>query len=748
MNNEEIPLGQPSLEDTLNGEMEGAHNPLPPPMTQTTQDLIGNLLLLRGTSPAGTNPPSNTRNAVWNDTLLSNADGPSASIRGTQSPWRNPYSTSGPAIRPITSYAGDADVATATATAQVQQVPITPHAELATAQVPNTVDKWKQLAVQLKTNPDNSMFSSVEAKMIGTAQKNTKAYEKRSNSIEQRFFETLKLYGKELSTLCETEVWDDGLMNDYRFYNMLGGKKEEWKKQLLNRSLVLFVLRLENKKNPGKPLDSNTFAQMTRQLFSVFHRKGIEYGIDDFNHQGGFGAVVVEDWKSKKEEDPDFGTLSHAAQFDEDFDVKFRETIKQGKLKPFLRYEDTYQCSIYALGRYLLFRGRTEVSKAEWANMVWGTYDSGPDEGCGYCKYNMSLHKTSKMELSKPFVEKGTSDICCRENKADPNCGYKILKHFRSLCPPEQKRIFCYEMKGSLSTERRAKGSPYRANPNQPIGQNVIGSSMKQIAKICGCEKWEQFTNHANRALGITTLANADDNVAASDRLKHARHRSEQSNIRYQRQTKESMHNLQNGLIGKQVPRPSILENKPTPKEETTELKPKAKDFFIPKEDATELELKPKDFYIPKEEATELKKPTDFPETNPSNQDTQLQELQNMKERKDSYKAKWKALKSEMVERDDANQIRTTSLKRTIESLKCEASKEAKTVRRKLTKFEREIKSAHQSFEQATKTIVAQRGQLASSTRTIQMLQQRLLMLQHMAHTPAPPPQTSPCVLM
>ena len=81
---------------------------------------------------------------------------------------------------------------------------------------------------------------------------------------------------------------------------------------LLNRALVVFGLQMENKKHPGKPLDSNTFAQMTRQLFSVIHQKGIEYSSDDFNYKGGFGSVVVEDWKKKKEKDPNFGALSHA----------------------------------------------------------------------------------------------------------------------------------------------------------------------------------------------------------------------------------------------------------------------------------------------------------------------------------------------------------------------------------------------------------------------------------------------------
>jgi hypothetical protein len=98
------------------------------------------------------------------------------------------------------------------------------------------------------------MFSYEEAQMIGTAQKNNNKYEKRSNSIEKRFFNTLQLYGKELAALCEKEVWDDGLQNNYWFYNMLGGKKEEWKKQLLNGSLVVFMLQLDNMKTRANHL--------------------------------------------------------------------------------------------------------------------------------------------------------------------------------------------------------------------------------------------------------------------------------------------------------------------------------------------------------------------------------------------------------------------------------------------------------------------------------------------------------------
>jgi hypothetical protein len=104
-------------------------------------------------------------------------------------------------------------------------------------------------------------------------------------------------------------------------------------------------------------------------------------------------------------------------------------------------------------------------SKSRVVKMAWGTYESGRDKGCGYCKYDISLHKTSRLELNKPFIEKGTANLGCRENKAHPNCGYEILKYFRSICPPEQKLIFCYEMKGALSTTRGTKGCPYGIKP-------------------------------------------------------------------------------------------------------------------------------------------------------------------------------------------------------------------------------------------------------------------------------------------
>jgi hypothetical protein len=270
----------------------------------------------------------------------------------------------------------------------------------------------------------------------------------------------------------------------------------------------------------------------------------------------------------------------------------------------------------------------------------------------------------------------------------------------------------------------------------------VIGAAMKQIAKICGCEKWEQFTNHANRALGITTLANADDNVAASDRLKHARHSSEKSNIRYQQQTKGSIHNLQNALIGKQVSRPttaSILENKPTPKEDTTELKLKAKDFPTPptpKEDTTE--LKPKDFPIPttpKEDTTELK-PTDLPQT-------KIRPTRNSKNAKTPTRQSVRCSNLKWW-----NRRHLTSGRLKVCSVRCQ--RKQKTAGQQLTKFESEIQTANQSLGQATKVIVAQRQELAASHCTIQVQQQRLFMLQHMGHrsAPAPAPQTSSCVLM
>jgi hypothetical protein len=80
-----------------------------------------------------------------------------------------------------------------------------------------------------------------------------------------------------------------------------------------------------------------------------------------------------------------------------------------------------------------------------------------------------------------------------------------------------------------------------------------------------------------------------------------------------------------------------------------------------------------------------------------------------MTQRKDLYyKAKSKVFKSKM----EANATRTKSLKRRIESLQCETTKQAKTDSRNLTKFEEAIEAATQSLDDATNTIVAQRQEL------------------------------------
>jgi hypothetical protein len=138
---------------------------------QVTEELVGNLLSLRTLAP-DPNPQSTRNNAanvnemiVPSTDRVPTADCPTASIYGTKMtpsltanpplPLQNPYTrSSGRNIRPITPYPNDTAVVTA-------QVPITP------------VNRYNQLAVQLKMNPDNSMFSSEEAPMIGTAQKNS-----------------------------------------------------------------------------------------------------------------------------------------------------------------------------------------------------------------------------------------------------------------------------------------------------------------------------------------------------------------------------------------------------------------------------------------------------------------------------------------------------------------------------------------------------------------------------------------------
>ena len=146
-----------------------------------------------------------------------------------------------------------------------------------------------------------------------------------------------------------------------------------------------------------------------------------------------------------------------------------------------------------------------------------------------------------------------------RDNPNDPINTYVIFEYFRSICPPDQKRMFCRKHNQALKHKRRVHKDPipYLTNPILPIGENTISKSMKRVAQICKSDNLEKCTNHGNRVYGVTVLINSPENKhKTKDILHYCRHNSLNSQLPYNCRNAVSERNLQNAL--------SVVIEKPT----------------------------------------------------------------------------------------------------------------------------------------------------------------------------------------
>ena len=106
-----------------------------------------------------------------------------------------------------------------------------------------------------------------------------------------------------------------------------------------------------------------------------------------------------------------------------------------------------------------------------------------------------------------------------------------------------------------LVAENSRKGSPdtnlksYVTDPNSVYGCNAIGKITKHVAQVCGFVRWEQCTNHGNRAYGITVIrANKNYKSISKNALSHNRHKNKNSQDPYNRENVMTSHMFQNAL--------------------------------------------------------------------------------------------------------------------------------------------------------------------------------------------------------
>jgi hypothetical protein len=160
---------------------------------------------------------------------------------------------------------------------------------------------------------------------------------------------------------------------------------------------------------------------------------------------------------------------------------------------------------------------------------------------------------------------------------------YKMFKRLCDCCPLEQKRVFAYPAGNDLLTKYKSAKKKYLSNPRKHMGKNTIGKTMKQIAEMCEFKNWENFTNHAGGALGITIMLDAggnDTNIAHQ-----SCHAGPQSMAPYKRNTMNMDSDVQDNLMGtylsdrfnestaKKLPTKKLPTKKPSPQEPSSPKK-------------------------------------------------------------------------------------------------------------------------------------------------------------------------------
>ena len=344
-----------------------------------------------------------------------------------------------------------------------------------------------------------------------------------------------------------------------RFYVEVCGEKNPSKKEIINECLKLCARRWKRK--DGNIYELTTWNTMLKVLFSHFRQQNILYNfMTDFNGTGDFHSILTDDLKKGSKNIKDYGTLKNQAKFDYDGDNKIRTAIKNKVLNPFDNYEDLVRTVVYICGRYFALRGRKEISLLKWADFSFEKYEHGPDKGKNCVQLIIENHTTyQKYKVGKSAVKnKNELTFKVRENPDDIIDPFKMIKLFRSFCPPEQVRFFCRVQTPKMEHARRTNTVDgilvpilYKTSPNNVMGQNVITEKTRELAKICGWENWEECTNHGLRAMGVTILHNSINiNLTNKPVPTHCRHASEKSQNPYNRDTLIANSNLQDALIG------------------------------------------------------------------------------------------------------------------------------------------------------------------------------------------------------
>ena len=255
----------------------------------------------------------------------------------------------------------------------------------------------------------------------------------------------------------------------------------------MNSVLVNFVLTL--KKKDGNDLQPNSTLTCLKTLFSSFNREGITLKLlrDFKNFEGCLDGVLQEIWRRNALRDSRYGTKPTIAELtDKDVDLirDYIASIDHLMWDQVGWENDIRELIFWALSTSFALRGRTEHYSLTWGQIRFGNYGSGCPvgmENIPFVEIVNLVDKTHKIDIGEfiffvailfglfcysltyffiianPTIRSShrTSKVALTD---DPLNACNVLLKYRRCCHPEQKYLYCHNVKPSEDIENKAFG--------------------------------------------------------------------------------------------------------------------------------------------------------------------------------------------------------------------------------------------------------------------------------------------------
>ena len=251
-----------------------------------------------------------------------------------------------------------------------------------------------------------------------------------------------------------------------------------------------------------------------KRLFSIFKDKRILFKQEEFGKQNDWLSVLNTQMNKLKHEIDSYG-LKKVAQVDKDADDKFISGLENGVLKPYNDTNDLHQCIVALLGQVLGFRGGKEIVKANWSDFEFRGPTNKLPAPCLYARPGEGWDKTNQLTIShNVYIRNNCLHVA--EDKENQWCLCKLMKHYHTMCDPQQERLFCY------SNQNQTHLDKWTINKNRVLGCNTISQYGKNVAELCGFIDYKAFALHRFCRLHVSN--NVNNNAPTYERRKHSRH--------------------------------------------------------------------------------------------------------------------------------------------------------------------------------------------------------------------------------